>query len=661
MIAKLSRQQTRQRVSVVNGRDEEEKREAEMREAMKQWETMELTIAEMVDTFKTNHLFIEKVAETTGVDIASLENFDADELAIFCEKMDADRSGKIDFNEFTSGILKLQRRKRLQVRQQSRTAEKELLKAEAARPVTCSRRLRKTLRSKIFYVGVLAFFTFWFGVYMCTESGDMDTVTAMYVMGQVITTVGYGDTTPQTDVQKLCVSAYSLLSLVIIAYAINEIVATTFTKHQDEAVEAAKQGCRVGCLKFSEASRKLAWDSFYFFAFIMFGTFYYAYDEKCTCGYGQSRGRVEGCQMRDSKGRFDYDLCVETGGLTKTVLDCFYMSIITLSTVGFGDYTPASFRGRCVGLVWMSVGVAVAGNWVTSVSSFIFESKAEPNTITREVLLEWLDRDQDDKLSRAEHHLFWLATQGVISEDTLEEMDLTFDGIGNSSDQVPLGYFLAENGEEFLAKVYGESYAGTGDRVLFLPGEMPPEVVEEPPAWSNKGAYLSKKNLFAIRKAKQEKQREEAKELAALKERKEKGVFALETLTLEEEEIIRRPPPCTECGLGLDLSGQPVAMSKGTDQARHAAGTCVPCPHAHGELGCPDQELCTMCHFVHLCLPSSPSGKTRPFSQNSTLSSTTAWSDSRPQTAIAWNANGTQRADERNPRNGRHVRIQQMT
>ena len=39
------------------------------------------------------------------------------------------------------------------------------------------------------------------------------------------------------------------------------------------------------------------------------------------------------------------------------------MSVVTLTTVGFGDVTPSTATGTALGLVWMLLGVSAMGNF----------------------------------------------------------------------------------------------------------------------------------------------------------------------------------------------------------------------------------------------------------------------------------------------------------
>lgn len=236
--------------------------------------------------------------------------------------------------------------------------------------------------------------------------GGVDFVTAAYVMVQVVTTVGYGDITPHSDLSKLCVSAYSLISLVVVAYVLNDFMVALIEWQERYAAKVASGSERCGCLR-DEALKDMLKSSLLFCSFIAFGTVFYRLQENCTCGYrgGSAKSQfVEGCDPTS------YDRCVATGGVTKSFIDTFYMSVITLTSVGFGDYRPDSHRGRIVAIFWMPMGVAVTGKWVSSVTTFLFERKrgrdSSLETASFEEFAKTLDENSNGELTRAEHHLY---------------------------------------------------------------------------------------------------------------------------------------------------------------------------------------------------------------------------------------------------------------
>merc|ERR1719454_2006300 len=96
-----------------------------------------------------------------------------------------------------------------------------------------------------------------------------------------------------------------------------------------------------------------------FFVVLIVGLIFFRFFEHCSCSYGL--GRVEECAA--------------TGGYVKDFASAFYMSSITLTTVGFGDYQPRTEVGRLFGIAWMLIGVASTGLFLSSVSTYFFESQ----------------------------------------------------------------------------------------------------------------------------------------------------------------------------------------------------------------------------------------------------------------------------------------------
>lgn len=258
--------------------------------------------------------------------------------------------------------------------------------------------------------------------------GGMDFVTAAYVMAQVVTTVGYGDITPRSDLSKLCVSAYCLVSLVIVAYVLNDLMLALMEWQERYVSKVSTGNARFSCLQ-DGALKNMLKSSFLFCGFLAFGTVFYKLQENCTCGYngGSVKSQfVPGCDPST------YETCVTTGGVTKSFIDTFYMSVITLTSVGFGDIRPDSHRGRIVAIFWMPIGVAVTGKWVSSVTTFLFERKRQARESIQEKMpleefAKALKEGDDGQLTRAGHHLYALVTKGLISQELLNEMHASYD------------------------------------------------------------------------------------------------------------------------------------------------------------------------------------------------------------------------------------------
>ena len=210
---------------------------------------------------------------------------------------------------------------------------------------------------------VAAYIWFIAGVLFIRYSGVGKIVTALYIITQVITTVGYGDEVEMnTNAQKIFMSIYVLFGIAVVAEVISIIGQKAHERMQEQQMENLQKAINADEKKASQPTispelQGLIQASTILLAMIGFGTVFYGSYESCTCGYGKMNsagyGLVEGCKQND---------CAATGGFVKTFVDSLYMSCITLTSVGFGDQTPLTQVGRFVSIFWMLGGVLAVGN-----------------------------------------------------------------------------------------------------------------------------------------------------------------------------------------------------------------------------------------------------------------------------------------------------------
>lgn len=258
----------------------------------------------------------------------------------------------------------------------------------------------------------------WFtiGIYVLMASGH-DFASALEALMEIVTTIGYGDFTPRTDVGKIIVSILVLSSRLIIARAIVvEFAMRVFI--QNQALVIADMESEKKCWKerkprehTSKLTNVLVINITIFALFLVVGTFYYGLFEKCSCSYGLTY--IEGCAQ---------DHCELTGGEIKTLPQAFYMSVATLTTVGFGDFTPTSFYGRCFGSVWMLLGVASTVNLVGTIAAFLQnEGATRKNEQKMEEFFERMDIDGSNSLDKVEFLIMQLQIRGYA---TVKQIDL---------------------------------------------------------------------------------------------------------------------------------------------------------------------------------------------------------------------------------------------
>jgi len=257
--------------------------------------------------------------------------------------------------------------------------------------------------------------------------------TAIYFTVQVITTIGYGDITVTSDHMKFFCAVYVILMLMIAAYIINFIVDaiseknSKFMTEQLHFIENAvirlesggsldsKQASKVAKKHFKRYDKVLAATASMVLV-VLFGTIFFATYEACSCSYGVMR--AENC-IDDS-----YQTCAKTGGFVKSWVSCFYMSVITLTTVGFGDHSAQSPLGRWISIPWMLLGVAIMANWVNEVRAFFFESSAvEKHKKDDHHLFHSVKKDHSHGLTLAEYRCYTLLKMHLVTREQLRHID----------------------------------------------------------------------------------------------------------------------------------------------------------------------------------------------------------------------------------------------
>jgi ABC-type multidrug transport system fused ATPase/permease subunit len=227
-------------------------------------------------------------------------------------------------------------------------------------------------------------------------------VESVYFLAQVLTTVGYGDVTPADPKGQVFVALYVLFSLLIIANVISE-VQECIAKHARQFGEDLVKQYQQAQDKAEELREEL--------------------DELVHEGSMQSTTAADTAhkEFRNSlrslrrsffsldPPRLDYKECfgnaaqflcfvvlgciffISYPGENKTPLEAIYMSVITLSTVGFGAVTPQTEAGKVFSAFWMLFGSAALVGMVGALTSLYDQIKNREHFWTRD-----LEQEQKD-------------------------------------------------------------------------------------------------------------------------------------------------------------------------------------------------------------------------------------------------------------------------
>lgn len=263
-----------------------------------------------------------------------------------------------------------------------------------------------------------------------------------YVLTQVITTVGYGDYTPSTTAAKVFMCFYAVAVLVAVSFFLNTRLRSALDKTSDYIIdhltraEARAEGVEAGSLRLA---RKFAFLNqfaaalFFFLVPVFVGAIGFRFLEGCTCDHhAASPDCVDNTNAE----------CVDTGGFTPSLLDSTYMSIITLSTIGFGDYTPTNQAARAFAIIWMVVGVASTALFIDTVTHLLYEDEVHDRLIMVEEMLNMdhetfslIDRDRNGYLTRGEFLSYSLVKYGGVQQGLVQKVLQVFDQMEKSGDE----------------------------------------------------------------------------------------------------------------------------------------------------------------------------------------------------------------------------------
>ena len=62
----------------------------------------------------------------------------------------------------------------------------------------------------------------------------------------------------------------------------------------------------------------------------------------------------------------------------KTMLDAFWWTFATTTTVGYGDVVPVTDLGRAVAMFYMFFGIAIAGIFISIIGTRYYKRRVEP-------------------------------------------------------------------------------------------------------------------------------------------------------------------------------------------------------------------------------------------------------------------------------------------
>ena len=111
------------------------------------------------------------------------------------------------------------------------------------------------------------------------------------------------------------------------------------------------------------------------------------------------------------------------------------MSCITLTTVGFGDYSPMSRHGRIFATFWMMIGIATTGNFIRAFSVVFMSGQMDSQGLDVEECFHRIDTNGDGHLDRYEFVSFCLLEHGLLTKEQFDSINNQYAALDVNGDE----------------------------------------------------------------------------------------------------------------------------------------------------------------------------------------------------------------------------------
>ena len=226
------------------------------------------------------------------------------------------------------------------------TNEKGLLRIDE---LNCRRHGQRTTTPKLIQVALLGFLSYiiiFIVVFLFTSKffrgkRTHKLIDALYFSVVTLCTIGYGDIVPDTTFSKLFTSVFILVGFGFVDILLNGLVTYVLDNQEEVLLGSVDQN------KFNKMIKDYIIDT-----------------EK-----GRMRIRTKMCLALGV-----VIICLATGTVTVhfleelTWVDSFYLSVTSVTTVGYGDYAFKTTAGRCFAIIWLlasTLAVARAFLYIT--------------------------------------------------------------------------------------------------------------------------------------------------------------------------------------------------------------------------------------------------------------------------------------------------------
>jgi len=245
-------------------------------------------------------------------------------------------------------------------------------------------------------------------------TGGLSVVQSIYLMTQLVSTIGYGDLVPKHKFGMVCCTIYILFSSLFISAVVTTLVDSVVRKQQAEAASVIEDFFDDGDPhneSFLEKHRRIVMAAIGFATCLLLWAVFYAY--VCDPFFDEEAERYTNGNQK----------CEDRG-----LVEAFYMGTATLTTLGLGDIVPRTNVGQIVFIPAVFVGIAAYVNLVGAITQELMrrQQKARVDHINMSDF-EAADLSGDGKVDLFEFSSYILKRYDLVQRDVLEEIRQNFE------------------------------------------------------------------------------------------------------------------------------------------------------------------------------------------------------------------------------------------
>mmetsp|Transcript_99954 Transcript_99954/g.320595 ORF Transcript_99954/g.320595 Transcript_99954/m.320595 type:complete len:439 (+) Transcript_99954:58-1374(+) len=240
------------------------------------------------------------------------------------------------------------------------------------------------------------------------EGRSLSIVQALYLISQIVTTTGYGDITPKSDLGMLCSTVYILFSALMFSGIIMEVTDAVVDHQQSQFDNALLKVLdqnddihgAVASQSFVQRYSGLIMAAMFYFAVAFSWTLFFMF-------YCDTEADV--CEGLDA-------------------IEGFYFAIVSICGIGFGDITPRTSGGKIFSSIFGVIGVVTYVNLVGAISDTMLKAKKSSHLAwMTEHELNVADRSQDGKVDLYEFTRYILTHFNLVSGDVFDDIKINFE------------------------------------------------------------------------------------------------------------------------------------------------------------------------------------------------------------------------------------------